>query len=87
MAIWALYEVFGLEIGFDMSTRERLPVIFFATVGVNTRLADLTAGGRVLAMLCLITVFLQEDVGMIGAVAFGLPPSAGVVIGSVALVG
>ena len=87
LAIWALYEVFGLEIGFDMSTRERLPVIFFATVGVNTRLADLTAGGRVLAMLCLITVFLQEDVGMIGAVAFGLPPSAGVVIGSVALVG
>src|SRR5262245_39670742 len=87
---WALYEVFGLEIGFDMTTRDRLLVIFFATVGVNARVADLAAGGRVLAMLCLITVafvFLQDVVGTIGAVAFGLPTSAGVVVGSVALVG
>ena len=90
LAFWAVYEVFGLEIGFEMTTRDRLLVIFFATVGVNARLADLAAGGRVLAMLCLITVafvFLQDGVGTIGAVAFGLPPSAGVVIGSVSLVG
>ena len=90
LVFWAVYEVFGLEIGFELSTRDRLLVIFFATVGVNARLADLAAGGRVLAMLCLITVvfvFLQDGVGTIGAVAFGLPPSAGVVIGSVSLVG
>ena len=48
LAFWAVYEVFGLEIGFDMTTRDRLLVIFFATVGVNARLADLAAGGRVL---------------------------------------
>ena len=80
LAFWAVYEAFGLEIGFDMTNRDRLLVIFFATVGVNTRLADLAAGGRVLAMLCLITVtfvFLQDGVGTKGAVAFGLPPSAG----------
>ena len=90
LAFWAVYEVFGLEIGFDMATRDRLLVIFFATVGVNARLADLAAGGRVLASLCLITVvfvFLQDGVGTIGAMAFGLPLSAGVVIGSVSLVG
>ena len=90
LAFWAVYEVFGLEIGFDMTTRDQLLVIFFATVGVNARLADLAAGGRVLAMLCLITVvfvFLQDGVGTIGAMAFGLPKSAGVVVGSVSLVG
>ncbi|MGO4839145.1 sodium/glutamate symporter [Rhizobiaceae sp. 2RAB30] len=44
LAFWAVYEVFGLEISFDMTTRDRLLVIFFATVGVNARLADLAAG-------------------------------------------
>ena len=90
LAFWAVYEVFGLEIGFEMTTRDRLLVIFFATVGINARLADLAAGGRVLATLCLITVvfvFLQDGVGAVGAAAFGLPLSAGVVIGSVSLVG
>ena len=90
LAFWAVYTVFGLEIGFDLTTRDRLLVIFFATVGVNARLADLAVGGRVLATLCLITVvyvFLQNGVGTIAAVAFGLPKSAGVVIGSVSLVG
>ena len=90
LAFWAVYEAFGLEIDFDMTTRDRLLVIFFASVGVNARLADLAAGGRVLATLCLITVvfvFLQDVVGTVGAAAFGLPLSAGVVIGSVSLVG
>jgi ESS family glutamate:Na+ symporter len=90
VAFWAVYEIFGLAIGFDMATRDRLLVIFFATVGVNARLSDLAAGGRVLAKLCLITVafvFLQNGVGTIGALTFGLPRSAGVVVGSVALVG
>ena len=90
LAFWVAYAVFGVEIGFEMTTRDRLLVIFFATVGVNARLADLAAGGRVLMTLCLITVafvFLQDGVGTLGALAFGLPASAGVVIGSVALVG
>ena len=90
LAFWAVYGLFGLEIDFDMTTRDRLLVIFFATVGVNARLADLAAGGRVLGILCLITVafvFLQDIVGTVGAVAFGLPRAAGVVMGSVALVG
>ena len=51
-----------------MTTRDRLLVIFFATVGVNARLADLAAGGRVLGALSLVTVafvFLQDLVGTI----------------------
>ena len=90
LAFWAVHAVFGLTIDFEMTTRDRLLVIFFATVGINARLADLAAGGRVLGILCLITVafvFLQDAVGVVGAVALGLPPSAGVVMGTVSLVG
>jgi ESS family glutamate:Na+ symporter len=90
IAIWLVYLLFNIEIGFDLSTRDRLLVIFFATVGVNARLAALAAGGRVLVILCLVTivyVFLQNGVGRAGAFLFGLPSAAGVMMGSVALVG
>jgi glutamate:Na+ symporter, ESS family len=90
LVLWFLYLVFHVEIGFDLSTRDRLLVIFFATVGVNAKLSALASGGRVLAVLCAVTVayvFLQNVVGMAGARLFELPPAAGVMMGSVALVG
>ena len=90
LVFWGVHALFRVDIGFDMATRDKLLVIFFATVGVNARLADLAAGGRVLGMLCLVTVafvFLQDAVGTIGAVALGLPRAAGVVVGSMSLVG
>ncbi|MGB2650085.1 MAG: sodium/glutamate symporter [Pseudolabrys sp.] len=65
-------------------------MIFFTTVGINARLADLVAGGRTLVVLCLIAavfVFIQNIVGTVGALAFGMPSAAGVVIGSLALSG
>ena len=46
-----IYFVFNLGIGFDLTTRDKLLVIFFATVGINARLADLVAGGRTLVVL------------------------------------
>lgn len=90
LAIWAVYVLAGTEIAFEMTTRDRLLVIFFATVGVNARLSDLLAGGKTLVILCVVTVFfvfLQNVVGTIGASQFGLPSSAGVIMGSIALVG
>jgi ESS family glutamate:Na+ symporter len=90
LVLWLVFLVFHVEIGFDLTTRDRLLVIFFATVGVNARLSALAAGGRVLVVLCLVTVvyvFIQNLVGRAGASVFGLPPAAGVMLGSVALVG
>lgn len=90
LAIWALYGATGLAIDFEMTTRDRLLVIFFATVGINARLSDLLAGGRTLIILCVLTVIfvvLQNVVGTLGATMFGLPSSAGVVMGSISLVG
>ena len=71
-----IYFVFNLQIDFDLTTRDRLLVIFFATVGVNARLADLLAGGWTLLVLCVIAsgfVFIQNIVGIAGALAFGMP--------------
>ena len=85
-----IYVAFNLEIDFDLTTRDRLLVIFFATVGINARLTDLLAGGWTLLVLCVIAavfVFIQNIVGIAGALAFGMPSAAGVVIGSMALSG
>lgn len=90
LAFWLVHAAFDLEIGFEMSLRDRLLVIFFATVGINARLSELAAGGRVLGILCLLTVayvLLQNAVGLAAALGFGMPAAAGVIFGSVALVG
>jgi glutamate:Na+ symporter, ESS family len=90
VALWVLHVATGWSISFEMITRDRLLVIFFASVGINARLSDLFAGGRALIVLCVMTtifVFLQNVVGVLGASLFGLPSAAGVIMGSIALVG
>ena len=90
VALWAFYAATGQAISFEMIARDRLLVIFFAAVGINARLSDLLAGGRALLVLCVLTtifVFLQNVVGTLGASLFGLPSAAGVIMGSIALVG
>jgi glutamate:Na+ symporter, ESS family len=90
VALWVFYTATGQAIGFEMIARDRLLVIFFASVGINARLSDLLAGGRALVVLCVLTtifVFLQNIVGTLGASLFGLPSAAGVIMGSIALVG
>jgi ESS family glutamate:Na+ symporter len=71
-AISLVYLVFKLEIDFDLTTRDRLLVIFFAAVGINTRLADRVAGGRSMVVLCVISavfVIIQNIVGTAGALS------------------
>lgn len=90
LAIWAFHAATGFGLTFEMVTRDRLLVIFFASVGINARLSDLLVGGKtliILAGLTVIFVFLQNLVGMLGASLFGLPSAAGVIMGSIALVG
>jgi glutamate:Na+ symporter, ESS family len=88
--LWVLHAVTGWAVSFEMISRDRLLVIFFASVGINSRLSDLLAGGKALIVLCVLTtvyIFVQNVVGVLGASLFGLPSSAGVIMGSIALVG
>lgn len=80
----------GIGLSFEMASRDYFLVLFFAGIGVNARLSDLVSGGRILAILLgltLLTIVVQNGIGMIGGAVFGFPMQAGVLFGSAALIG
>ncbi|WP_425053056.1 sodium/glutamate symporter [Psychromarinibacter sp. S121] len=90
LATLAIAITTGREIEFDLEARDLLLVYFFTTVGLNARFSQLISGGRLLGILVGLTVLamvLQNLVGAVGALAFGLPPQAGVLLGTASLIG
>jgi len=90
LVTWAAFSWGGIEIKFDLATRDVLLVIFFATIGLNARFSDLIAGGRILAILLVLTVafiVLQNIVGLLGTTLFNFPKQVGVLLGSASLIG
>lgn len=90
LAVWAFAAFTGRALAFDMSARDVLLVIFFATIGLNARLTELTAGGRPLAILAGLTVVyiaFQNVIALGGVTLLGLPAAAAVLYGSASLVG
>ncbi|MDR2872479.1 MAG: sodium/glutamate symporter [Xanthomonadaceae bacterium] len=84
------YFVFDIRIVFDLELRNLLLLYFFAAIGLNSKISDLLQGGRPLLMLALLAVafiVLQNLLGMAVAAGFGLDRRAGLMAGSVALVG
>ncbi len=80
----------GRAIEYDLAVRDFLLVYFFTTVGLNARVADLVKGGPLLALLLFLTIaymLIQNAVGALGAALFGLPPQAGVLLGTASLIG
>lgn len=80
----------GREITYDLAARDLLLVYFFTTVGLNARIADLVKGGPILAILLGLAIafmIVQNLVGTLGAVFFGLGPQAGVLLGTASLIG
>lgn len=75
---------------FDTSLQQPLLVAFFTSIGFSASLSLLKAGGPQVALLLLVvTLFavLQNLLGILLAVVFGLPPLFGVLTGSVTLTG
>jgi ESS family glutamate:Na+ symporter len=65
-------------------------LVFFTTVGLSAKLSSLKAGGRPLAILCLVTILLlvvQNIVGILVASAVGAHPMYGLLAGSISFVG
>ncbi|MCV6586078.1 MAG: sodium/glutamate symporter [Marinibacterium sp.] len=90
LVVLALYEIWQIELSFDLAARDVFLLIFFAGIGLNARFADLVAGGKPLLLLLGLTlamIVLQNVVGGVGAVLFGYPLQAGVLFGSAALIG
>jgi ESS family glutamate:Na+ symporter len=51
-----LYALSGVGVDFDLGTRDFLLVYFFTTIGINSRVKDLLAGGRPLVILLALTI-------------------------------
>ncbi|MEM6973573.1 MAG: sodium/glutamate symporter [Pseudomonadota bacterium] len=90
LATACLFALDGPMLSFETGARDRLLVIFFVTIGLNAQLSTLVRGGRPLALLLgltLVFMLLQNIVGLIGSVVFGLPTGAAVLLGSASLIG
>ncbi len=86
----ALYAGFGIELNYDLETRDRLLVYFFTAIGLNARFSDLISGGRPLGILLVLTlgfIVVQDIVGVAGALIVGLPGEVGLLAGSASLIG
>ncbi|MTI03732.1 sodium/glutamate symporter, partial [Roseibium sp. RKSG952] len=81
LVVLLLYLLFGVELSFELNTRDFLLVLFFAGIGLNARLSDLIAGGKpllILLLLTLVTIVFQNLIGAAGALFFGYPAQSGV---------
>lgn len=90
LATWIYFALTGNQIVFDLAVRDYLLVVFFATIGLNARVVDLLRGGRLLATLLVLTIgfmLLQNLIGLIGTIIFGLPSPVAVLLGSASLIG
>lgn len=90
LIVLAIYLATGIEVSFQLETRDFLLVLFFAGIGLNARLSDLVAGGKplaILSVLTILTILAQNVIGAVGASMFGYPAKAGVLFGSASLIG
>ena len=90
LATALLYSFTGLEISFTLATRDFLLLYFFASIGLNSDIKTLRAGGVPLLILVSLTIaymLLQNFTGMAVATALGLDRLIGLLGGSVSLLG
>ena len=90
LIVFFFYLIFGIEISYELETRDRLLVYFFTAIGLNARLSDLISGGRPLIILLALTltfIVVQNIVGIFGATLTGMQSPVGVLAGSASLIG
>lgn len=90
LALAVFYTITGIEIGFNLATRDFLLLYFFAAIGLNSDFKTLLAGGKPLVVLLALTIgymILQNGIGVGVASALGLDPVIGMLGGTVSLVG
>ncbi|MBV1895150.1 MAG: sodium/glutamate symporter [Rhodobacteraceae bacterium] len=86
----AAYLLFGIELSFELESRDFFLVLFFAAIGLNARISDLISGGKpllFLTILTFLTILAQNVIGVAGAAMFGFPAKVGVLFGSASLIG
>ena len=90
VVIGLVYWLGNVKIIFDLHIRDLLLLYFFAGIGLKSEVSTLLKGGRPLMVLLALSatfIVLQNMLGMGVANIFGLDPRAGLLVGSVSLVG
>ncbi|RTZ15546.1 sodium/glutamate symporter [Vibrio aquaticus] len=85
-----IYYAVGINVEFDLATRDLLLVYFFTTIGINASFKDLLKGGKPLVVLLIITIgymLIQNLTGIGVATLLDQPPVVGMLSGSVSLIG
>jgi ESS family glutamate:Na+ symporter len=85
-----VYFLFDLQVGFTLDVQKWLLLYFFAGIGLKSDVKTLISGGRPLAILILLAavyIVAQNVLGISVAAAFGMEPKAGLMAGSVSLIG
>ncbi len=85
-----IYSITGHASGFELSHRDTLLVVFFASVGLNAKLHTLIQGGKPLLILigCASAFLVLQNLTGVGvAVLLDAPPLVGLVGGSISLSG
>ncbi|WP_064791934.1 sodium/glutamate symporter [Shewanella woodyi] len=85
-----LYYGFDLQIEFNLDVRDILLLYFFAGIGLKADFATLIKGGKPLLILITLStlfIFMQNFMGVSVASLFGLDPKAGLMSGSISLIG
>ena len=78
------------QIGFDLTLRDTLLLVFFSTIGLSAKFRTLLSGGKSLAILVVCAVgflILQDIAGVAVALSFGTHPAYGLLAGSIAFAG
>lgn len=87
---WAAQASTGFEMRFDPVVSTPLLLGFFASVGLSADFRDLAKGGVTLIRYLVVLapfVALQNVIGIVTARAIDLPPTMGLIVGSITLVG
>ncbi|UYZ84604.1 sodium/glutamate symporter [Entomomonas sp. E2T0] len=82
--------IFDWQVTFDMSLRDPLMLMFFASVGLNANIEQLRSGGKMILIFLIGVVgllFIQNIVGISLATALGMDPLMGLLAGSITLSG
>lgn len=88
--VGVLYFAADRKVVFDLEARDWMLVYFFAAIGMKSDIATLVTGGRPLVILTALATFfivLQNLLGMGVAAGFGMDPKAGLMAGSISLIG
>lgn len=90
VVVGLVYLLANVRIVFDLEVRDLLLLYFFAGIGLKSEVRTLINGGRpllVLLALSIVFILLQNLLGMGVARTFGFDSRAGLLVGSVSLVG